>query len=484
MVKIFVLIFALFINSCANNQYQEGSENIRGALMSGKVRKALKLSESEEFHKDETVELLKLLERGVIQHYAGKIDRSIRTFEKAKQKSDDLFTKSIKRKALSYIINDNSDNYYSMKFEQSQIRFYLSLNYLLKAHDLKLSKAQRKEYLVKARAVNLEWDSLMDNFVEVYKGKPIFKNDMAQKLLASFVHQELSGDNEKQIATKLMDEADTLLFQNYNLYQAFNKRYVYFRKYFHRLHKLDRNLISRKLVKYSNESKKLRRMLASEKRGIKNKKLKSNVLFVINNGLIAEKYKRSVGITSSLKKDQNFVDETKNFGAKVYDLPEIDMRPTRFSMNYKFRNIKTKDVLKAPLTIVNPLSQIAYENFQDLKRKISRKTLVRKASKYAAATGLAAASVLALSKKESAGVGIALGILAGVAYLFAGSSEKPDLRYWSALPHDIRMSRIRLPAGSYLGWIEIVNMGKVIQKIKTGKFQIKAGEQHAFSYKI
>ena len=117
----FFLLLLLFFLSCASTKHEKQSESTRFALMRGNISRAYSYVFSPNFHENKTIRLLRLLERGTVAHYHGKYYQSAMIFEEAKKVSDELYTKSISRKAMSYIINDNSDNYYSLKYEQSQL---------------------------------------------------------------------------------------------------------------------------------------------------------------------------------------------------------------------------------------------------------------------------------------------------------------------------------------------------------------------------
>ena len=71
-----------------------------------------------------------LFERGLITHYGDKFDESNRTFELAEITSDDLYTKSISREAVSLLTSDNLRSYAGSQYERLLIHYYRAFNYV------------------------------------------------------------------------------------------------------------------------------------------------------------------------------------------------------------------------------------------------------------------------------------------------------------------------------------------------------------------
>lgn len=71
-----------------------------------------------------------LFERGLITHYGDQFDESNRTFELAEITSDDLYTKSISREAVSLVTSDNLRSYAGTQYERLLIHYYRAFNYV------------------------------------------------------------------------------------------------------------------------------------------------------------------------------------------------------------------------------------------------------------------------------------------------------------------------------------------------------------------
>ena len=71
-----------------------------------------------------------LFERGLIAHYGDLFDESNRTFELAEITSDDLYTKSVSREAVSLVTSDNLRSYAGSQYERLLIHYYRAFNYV------------------------------------------------------------------------------------------------------------------------------------------------------------------------------------------------------------------------------------------------------------------------------------------------------------------------------------------------------------------
>ena len=71
-----------------------------------------------------------LFERGLITHYGDQFNESNRTFEVAEITSDDLYTKSISREAVSLVTSDNLRSYAGSQYERLLVHYYRAFNYV------------------------------------------------------------------------------------------------------------------------------------------------------------------------------------------------------------------------------------------------------------------------------------------------------------------------------------------------------------------
>mgnify|MGYP005663842993 CR=1 FL=1 len=125
----YLLILAL-LSGCATHKSRQQAAGLQNALLTGNIQNAIKLVESKKFYPEKRSRLLKLLELGTLRQINGDYYQSLKTFEKARDLSNKLFTKSISKKALAAVTNNNMDNYYGEIYERSLIRLNIALNAL------------------------------------------------------------------------------------------------------------------------------------------------------------------------------------------------------------------------------------------------------------------------------------------------------------------------------------------------------------------
>ncbi len=124
LTSVILLLVLVLVSGCST--YTERNAALRGHLVNAKYELALDVvSEAEE----PADELLNLLERATILHYADKYSESNIFFEQAEQLAADLHTKSISQNIAALATNDETVDYTSPLFEMSLIPYYRALNY-------------------------------------------------------------------------------------------------------------------------------------------------------------------------------------------------------------------------------------------------------------------------------------------------------------------------------------------------------------------
>ena len=225
--KYFIFLFIFFICSCSNTiNNREASVSIYNSVMNKNYQEALQMAQSDNFYSDENSKLLKLLDIATLQYLNKNFYQSLKYFEKAKELSDDLYTKSLSRKALS-AWDANLDIYYGETYELSLIRFYISLvNYNIYQQGFyeeyidengiiipkkELTNSEKLFHLNYARSIIIEWDSFLKSIQNEEYGKAKYKNDLLAKIWGSFIHLEFNDKNDNQIALQLYKDMDNVL---------------------------------------------------------------------------------------------------------------------------------------------------------------------------------------------------------------------------------------------------------------------------------
>lgn len=90
--------------------------------------------------------LLFYMDKGLLLHLDGRYEASNAAFEAAKKTADDLFTRSVKAEASTWLVSDNQRPYYGEDFERGMLHVFSALNYV--------QLRRPAEALVEARQVN------------------------------------------------------------------------------------------------------------------------------------------------------------------------------------------------------------------------------------------------------------------------------------------------------------------------------------------
>ena len=456
--------------------------------MVGDVSAAIKVAESQKFYPEKRSRLLKLLEVGTLRHMRGDYYQSLKAFEKARDLSDKLFTVSISKKALAAVTNNNMDNYYGEVYERSLIRFYIALNHYLlyqqglyEAHHKKvkkknkegkmviesrpvpekvLSAKEKKFHLSGARAVILEWDSALGSYQSKLAGETAYKRDLTSRIFGGFIHEQIGTRNDRQVAIKLYQEAKDIVFKNYNIYPSYNLNFKKFIKDFTKLPTLSKKQVRTNYVTASAFSTDLMRFLDERIKALKSRKNrhKPNVVILTQQGYIAEKRARKIHIPipggAFSGSDRNIVSfagmmlnaSRGTMPSITFELPEVAKKRVQKDIVLVIKDDKGQEVSREKAILMNPLSEIAYQALDSKIGSTYTKIGTRIALKHVAA--LLAAYAVYKKNDQLTGKFIAMAMYATANKAIA-ASEKADTRYWSTLPHSLRLTRLHLKPGKY-----------------------------------
>ena len=117
---IFTILFSytlvLLVYGCASCHH-ETQQKLREYSSSGRYDEAVQFLNASSLNKDKNAQLIVYMEKGLLNHNAGKYQASLEAFEVAKKLVGELFTTRISGKLQSAVSNDNADLYYGEKYE-------------------------------------------------------------------------------------------------------------------------------------------------------------------------------------------------------------------------------------------------------------------------------------------------------------------------------------------------------------------------------
>ncbi len=500
LLQIVVALYFLLLFGCATTSKETVLE-VKNLVKERQFDKALAIIESDKFYPEERSRLLKLLEQGTVKYFSGQYYQASKIFYDAQELSNQLYTVSVSKKALTGLSNDNADNYYGEKYERSLIRFYFALSHFMiyqtgiyEEHtDTKipakgekavskliakksLSESERRTHLFAAKAAILEWDTLMESYKNEQLGKSVYKVDLAARIFGAFIHEQFGTSSDNQVALQLYKDAKEILFKNYNTYAVFNKSSDLFRKNFDKLPTMNREEVAKKFVMPTVHAENLLQFIESKIATLSQNKRVPQVTFLFQNSMVTEKTENEIKLPVDLGVGMS---DGANFGQFVsmvfstgrggildiaIKLPKVSIKPTNEKMELVAKSSDGKEYKSAAI-IIDPISEIAYEAFDNAIAGITTKTVARLTVKYVAALS----GAYSIYRKDKAG-GLAAAVFARMAI---GQSEGADLRYWSTLPHDLRFSTITLPPGEYELFVNHISNQSQITTTLLGKQTIK-----------
>jgi hypothetical protein len=507
-----LLCFALIVLAgCAGNQKE--IIKYRELVQKKDYKSALELMKGDSIYKDEESRLLKFVELGTLHLYNGEYYQALQYFDKARNLSDKLFTVSISKKVAGVVGNQSADNYYGERYERSLIRYYTILahynlyekgSYEAYTEEIRnekgkltstnpvaavsLDESKKRFHLQAAKAVLLEWNSILEDFKKTSGGEVTYKDDLLAKFVGAVIHAKADTSSDKQIALGLYKESKNTVFRYYNSYQSFNTKYKEFNSDYKKLPEMKAELVQ---SKYVGTTPLNAAVLAYSDEQIKemNKGEVDNVYLVWHEGVIAskeiKKYEFPIGLsaaTVTVGTNADFIGFSKHALLSVgqvvpkiaFEMPIIPYKAN----NEDFKIIVKKSgvvISEKSGLLVDPLSEMAYYTMDSKATSDLIKVGTRVAAKHLAALG--GAYLTYRNLKEKMGDGIAL-ISGTAAYSLASrgiaETEKADLRSWITLPNQVRMNSFKLPPGDYEFYSQ--NVGTKVENL-VGRFSVTNGEK-------
>jgi hypothetical protein len=356
--------------------------------------------------------------------------------------------------------------------------------YILKPDEIRLARQA-------SRAQILAWDSFLSNLKNDNWGQNVYKNDLLAKIFGAFVHESMNINSDDQIALQLYKDAKDLLAKNFNIYPTFNQKAHEFEAEFKNFVKNPEMNVNQ-FIEPTNRSKELDQFLEQKIKSLSKKEKKANFKFVLQEGLIAPKipFKVSIGLKGAMEATDD--PKTKNsiasvgstvlalfaanklglmspdnsfgqnyLGVKVaelavheagidFEVPKVELKPVTQNFMLVVKNDKSEIVLEKPIILVSPLSDIAYEAVKEEAVARVTKTGFRVAAKHVAAIAGAYATyrMMGGEEKDFFAKTAAIASYLAASKLIA-ASEKADTRFWSTLPHTIRVVEGDLRPGHY-----------------------------------
>ena len=385
---------------------------------------------------------LYFVDKGFLLHMQKDFRGSIDAFQKAKDKYDELYTKSVSRIAGSFALNDYAMPYRGEDFERVMINIFQSLNYF-ECGDLEGA-------LVEAR----DTDSVLNIINSRYGSneKNVYSEDAFARFLAGIFYEAQGTPGGYNDAFISYSKAMQTYENNYAKHYGLNAPQVLRENLLAAAEFMGREELKECISKYGN----LKFM------SLKEKATKAEVYLIQYNGLSAAKIEASIPVL----------------------LPDGYIIPLAFPMYERLRHLEVSsdlcavdnkgNALTVPSEKAEDIDAIAIKNLDDRKARIIAKIMVSSAGKYAAEkTG-----GREIEKKYGRRSALYFTLLSDI---FNVTTNKADLRSWRTLPSEIRIARMLLDPGQYSFRQDNFDAnGKIMEIFYMGEFALKAGDKKFF----
>ncbi len=374
-----LLVCVLVLSGCTS--YQKALDRCYALSSCGEYSGALDALETSSLAKSDKNRLLYLMEKGLLLHLGGEYAQSNEVLEEADLLAEQLFTRSVSEETLSFVTNDNLIAYAGADYEDVYINYYKALNYI--------NLGDMEGARVECRRIDEKLNYLADTFGSA----DTFKESAFLRLFMGLTFEASGDDNNAFIAYRNSLEA----------YRDTQERYGVKAP----------DLLWQRLIITARRSGLLEECRTYQEQAealeIDPPDGRPIVAVIVGYGLAPVK-----------KEVFSLVPTDHGFPVKLA-LPEFVSRP----LPEPGFDVSTDGESWHPFVLVENVDKVARMSLEDKKGRVLAKAIARAVAKQVAARKV---------EKEN-------GPLAGLAMQVAALiTERADLRTWSVLPAQIRLS--------------------------------------------
>ncbi len=381
--------------------------------------------------------LLYYLDMGMTYFYQGDYQRSNQFFEQAERIMEELFTRSISQAAMSFFLNDLTQDYYGEVHENIYVNVFKAINYImLDRFDDAFVEIKRID--IKLRELEDKYRDLVDKYnqadttaIDFTYQAPQFYNDALAHYLAYLVYRAEKSFDDCRIELEKIDQAFRLQSDVY-----------YFEKpSFLQQPNLDGTCLN--IIGFVGQAPRK----------------------IAVGGLITT-YKDYLGISDL---------------SVPIALPRIPFPGMKEGYHFKFAfpvmvsgksRVARIDVAingqpAGSLELLEDMGKVAVKTFQSRQKIIYLKTLVRTVTK-----GLLAAKGKKKLRKELKADGFLGALLDAGVDMMVDATEQPDLRIWKTLPDRCLAGEFLVSPGTYSVQVTCYDAGQQVLYQKSMETQV------------
>lgn len=406
-LRVLVFLAAVGLLGCVSGPSTTSKKAVNALLAAQNYAGAqayLEKAKEGEYGKKNMV--LYYLDHGSVLHHAGKYQESDASFDKAQTRIDELYTKSITQAGGLMLLNDSTMDYAGEPFERVLTNVFRALNFVFlgKPEEAVVESRKAEEFLTRLNA-------------SVGKAG-VYKDDAFARYLDALLYDDEGKRDDARISMEAANAA----------YAAYKADY------------------GTPVPNFSLPEDTQRKS--------------GELVFIHYNGVAPRKVSKTwqiawgqalaIANSDEGSKDQRFANGLR---AGILGNSITVSYPAYVQDPFIIANSEVS-VDSGPATgtiLMSDISAIATKNLADRVSVIKARSIARAMVKYVIAEAASRAAAKACDKMPGGYFAIQACKLSSraVSHGAAAASESADTRAWSALPSQIRMARVKLPAGRH-----------------------------------
>lgn len=436
----FLFLSLLFLISCATPFRNQSRVN--GFVATNNYTQASSLlNDNPNFYGRKNT-LLYFLDKGYVLHLAKDYNKSIDTFEKAKRKFDELYTKSVTGIIGTWAVNDYMAPYRGEDFERVMINVFQSLNYS--------ALGNLEDALVEAREVDSKLHAINNRYKP--NEKNVYKEDAFARLLMGILYEANMTKEDFNNAFISYAKAVEIYEKDYNKNYGIGVPEL-----------LKENILAAAQFMGPAEFGKYTAKYGNVRYSSLEKKAKKAEVYLIQyNGFSPVKSQ----VTIPIPLPDGYIIQLA--------FPKYEPRFYQTESAFFTARGENNKTYKSRTQLGENISAIAKENLENRKVRVIAKAIATSAGKYL----IERKEGETIRKKYGDGAEAGFKILSDLFNIF---SSRADLRSWQTLPSEIRIARLLLEPGEYtLSVTNLDSQNRTLNEIDLGKVTVIAGQKIFF----
>jgi hypothetical protein len=368
--------------------------------------------------------VLYYLDKAVILHEAGSYAESDELLDRAEQRLDELYTRSISKAAGTFLLNDNTEEYRGEPHERALLHVLRALNYVY--------MGKQDEATVEARKVS----AFLAELGDALGTRPVYRDDAFAQYLSGLLFEDSGRLDDARISFQNARDGYAWYASSYRMPAP-------------QLEPAGGDPGDGELVLFHYNGPAPRR--------------ESTTFQVAWNDALAAIQMTREGEGDGRVRNALLAGVAANAVTVAFPVQVDD----------PFRIQRSEVIVagrRAPTLLVEDISAISRKALDDKITAIRLRAIARAAVKLI----LAQLTEAEAKKRLGAGAGALAGLIARAT---AAATEVADTRCWATIPAQIRMARLRLPPGSHQVTMEYHDASGGVVRTESLSVDIKSGKR-------